>query len=327
MGNPRRQNRNRRKSGEKTTSQNGGSNQRKYDPKKAEFKFMLHEPNKKGGYTYDKIFEAITLKIQKEYSGARFVVNSLRRRTRQGPTAPVRDTSNLPDPAAKAIEQETFDRKYEILMAHHIKLQDEFEDNLIRAYGLVYDNYCAKGMQVALKELPDFETRVRDDPLVLLEEVEKLTHVSRKANHPLLALVETLMGWITTRQGEKEGLLSFLERFKSERNVVISLLGDHLIDGYVENTQEYKDIPDGDTTVQERLQNEMKKSALAKFSAILFLKQSQQERYSTLLKEFRQSYANDQRDLFPKDLTSMFDVMRTVEAVKKKNQITIAQKV
>ena len=80
-------------------------------------------------------------------------------------------------------------------MAHHIKL----EDNLIRAYGLVYDNYCAKGMQLALKEIPNFETRIRYDPLVLLEEIEKLTHVSRKADYPLLALVETVIGWMTTR--------------------------------------------------------------------------------------------------------------------------------
>ena len=70
---------------------------------------MLHEPNKKGAYTFDRIFEAITLKIQKEYSGARFVVNSLQRRTRQGPNAPVRGASNLPDPVAKAVEQKTFD--------------------------------------------------------------------------------------------------------------------------------------------------------------------------------------------------------------------------
>ena len=64
----------------------------------------------------------------------------------------------------------------------------------------------------------------------------------------------------------------------------------------------------------------MKKKVLAKFFALMFLKQSNQDRYAHLLKEFRQSYANNQRDLFPQDLSSMFGVMRTVEVGHKKKK-------
>ena len=45
----------------------------------------------------------------------------------------------------------------------------------------------------------------------------------------------------------------------------------------------------------------------------MFLKQSDKSRYGNLLKEFRQSYANKQWDLYPEDISSMFEVMRTVE--------------
>lgn len=64
----------------------------------------------------------------------------------------------------------------------------------------------------------------------------------------------------------------------------------------------------------------MKKTVLAKFSANLVLKQSNQERYFSLLKEVRQNYANNQRYLFPNDLTLMFKVMRMVEFDKKKKR-------
>ena len=64
-----------------------------------------------------------------------------------------------------------------------------------------------------------------------------------------------MISLITLKQGDKESLLSFLERFKSERNVVVTLLGDKLIDGYVENTQEYCSIPGGGD--QLRLQKKM----------------------------------------------------------------------
>lgn len=62
-----------------------------------------------------------------------------------------------------------------------------------------------------------------------------------------------LISLIALRKGNKEGLLSFLERFKSKRNIVISFLGNIFINGYVESTQENQDIPDGDTAVQLQL--------------------------------------------------------------------------
>ena len=71
-------------------------------------------------------------------------------------------------------------------------------------------------------------------------------------------------------------------------------------------------------------EQKMKDETLKKFFGLMFLKQSDQSKYGHLLKEFRQSYANKQRDLYPEDLTSMFEVMRTVKIkkVKAKNPPT-----
>ena len=94
-----------------------------------------------------------------------------------------------------------------------------FGDEWVKAYSLIFDNYCARDVQVALKELPDYEAQVRDDPLELLKEAEKLSHVPRKAAYTVLALAETLIGLMTLKQGEKEGLMHYPERYKSERIV------------------------------------------------------------------------------------------------------------
>ena len=61
----------------------------------------------------------------------------------------------------------------------------------------------------------------------------------------------------------------------------------------------------------------MKENAMKKFWGLLFLKQADQSKYGHLLKEFRQAYANKQRDLYPEDLSDMFEVMRTVNVKKK----------
>ena len=56
--------------------------------------------------------------------------------------------------------------------------------------------------------------------------------------------------------------MTYLERFKSEKNVVVSLFGSKLLDGHVEATDAYRNIPAGDANAQARLQKEMKNKAL-----------------------------------------------------------------
>ena len=70
----------------------------------------------------------------------------------------------------------------------------------------------------------------------------------------------------------------------------------------------------------ETAQDEMKERALKKFSGLLYLRQSDQKRYGHLLKEWCQQYANGQRDLYSKDLSATFKVMRTVEIKKTKKE-------
>ena len=152
-------------------------------------------------------------------------------------------------------------------------------------------------MQIAIRELPNYEADVLDEPLQLLIEIERLMHVPRKAVYPTLAIIETLSNLLSLRQGDNESLLTYLEKFKSEKNVVVNLLGEKILDGHVENTQAYRDISDADVDAQGKEQKDMKPKALEQFWGLLFLKQSDQSKYGHLLREFRQLYANKQQDL------------------------------
>ena len=207
-----------------------------------------------------------------------------------GPAVPKTDTSTKSNTAAKAIEQETFNRKYEAQLAHYFRAEAEFEDNWVNAFGLILDNYCSCDMQVSVRELMDYEARVQDNPLELLVEVEKLMHVPHKAVHPILALIDTLMSLISLRQGKKEGSMSYLERFKSGKNVVTGLFGNKIIDGYVEKLQSYRDLSvvAADANALAVVHVEKKKKISDKFWGLMFLKQADQSKYGSLLKEYRQ---------------------------------------
>ena len=270
-----------KKSGGSTSGKNYNRNN-----KSNEFKFQLHDGSSKRAYTYEKIKEAMILKSQTNFTSARYVVSSLRKKVKDGPPVPVRELSSKTNADEKAIEQETLNRKYEAKSAHYYNQETLFEDNWIKVYGLIYRGYCSSQMQLAIKELPNYESEVLDDPLKLLEEVEKLMHVPRKVVYPVLTLIETLSNLMSCRQGESDSLLTYLEKFKSEKNVVVSLFGEGMLDGHVESTQDYKNISDANATQQASEQKEMKKKAYEQFWGLLFLKQSDQSKYGHLLRAF-----------------------------------------
>ena len=55
-------------------------------------------------------------------------------------------------------------------------------------------------MQVAIKELQDYETVMLYYPLQLLTTIEWLMHIPRKEINPTLALLETISSVLSLRQ-------------------------------------------------------------------------------------------------------------------------------
>ena len=100
------------------------------------------------------------------------------------------ETSVKTDKAEKAIERETFNRKYEAKLGHHFQQEVKLEDNWVRVYGIIYGTCCTRDMKVAIKERPDYETVILDDPLQLLTTIYRIMHVPRKLTCPTLALLK-----------------------------------------------------------------------------------------------------------------------------------------
>ena len=99
-------NANKPKSGENSKNSGGsgnssGNKHNSQQQKRTEFKFQLHDPSRKGGYTYERLHEAIVIKIQKEFTSGRHIVQSLRNRVKAGPAIPTRDVSTLADAEQK----------------------------------------------------------------------------------------------------------------------------------------------------------------------------------------------------------------------------------
>ena len=64
---------------------------------------------------------------------------------------PVLTESVKIDANEKALENRQLEMNYKIMFERHIKKEEVFEENLVRAYVLIWDTYCSREVQVAIK--------------------------------------------------------------------------------------------------------------------------------------------------------------------------------
>ena len=100
-----RRNKSKSNSGKTQSNQNNKKNNSSGKPngrnqnnaKASDFKFQLHDSGNKRAHTFEKIREAIILKIQTDFQSGRHVVTLLRNKVKSGPPTPTRETSSKTD--------------------------------------------------------------------------------------------------------------------------------------------------------------------------------------------------------------------------------------
>ena len=94
---------------------------------KPEFKFGLHDSQRKGSYTCAKITEAIIIKIQKEFEGGRLIANSLRKKVKEGPTLPTLQQSTKTDRDDKEKENKNFQCQFDAQMKNYSQSKNDLK--------------------------------------------------------------------------------------------------------------------------------------------------------------------------------------------------------
>jgi len=94
-------------------------------------------------------------------------------------------------------------------------------------------------MQQRIETHPDFDTQINDNPIVLLQEIQKLMHKTVRAQYGLLTVHHAIKGLVTLKQREGEELLDFVKRFKQIRSTYCNYMGAAWFDHYADITDEY----------------------------------------------------------------------------------------
>jgi hypothetical protein len=218
------------------------------------------------------------------------------------PLLPVRGQSTLTDVALKANQQAGMDILYQAELERYLDRNDTLEQNLTKAYALVFSMYCNKTMQNRIKEHPDFEKTIRDDPINLLTKVKVLMHDPIRSKYPFASLTEALIKLMNIKQLEHEGLLDYVKRFKQFRDVAKSHVGTDILDKFVENTRKYQE----ENGVDE--QKKMKAEAFNKWMTYLLIRNSDQGKYGSLMNGLISQFSMENNQ-YPKSLTAATDIL------------------
>jgi hypothetical protein len=155
---------------------------------------------------------------------------------------PRRGAATAADATANLKQQAGMDILYQAELERCLDRKGTLEQNLAKAYALIFSTYCNKRkMQNRIEELPKFDTTIRNDSIELLNKIKVLMHDPIRTKYPFASLTEAISRMLNLKQSENEGLLDYSKRFKESRDIMKSHIGTGRLNKFVENTLECRD--------------------------------------------------------------------------------------
>ena len=103
------------------------------------------------------------------------------------------------------------------------------------------------------------------------------------------------------KQQEYEHLNDYVKRFKQVRDVLRSHIGPDILHQFVENTEEYRNA-------DSATKSELKAGSFERFMAYLLIKNSDQNKYGSLVTGLVSQYSMD-HDQYPRSLIAATDIL------------------
>jgi hypothetical protein len=287
----------------------GRSNERTTDTisKKSaerELKFApVSNQGKNSVATYATTRDAVIQHIRRTYTGGIDVGESIEAMKMVDLTVeePTRTLTTETDAARMLVDQKGLDMKYQARLTRHLDREDALREGLDKAYNLIFTNYCTMVMQARIEQHPDYETKLKNNPIATLEAIKTLMHNSVRAQYPMVTMSGALDRLMNVRQQENESLLDYVKRFKQLRDVVASQMGTKFLDEFVEHQTLYP-------AAASAMKKTMKAEAYSQWTAYLLLRGSDQRKYGSLLTGFTSQFSlgNNQ---YPKTIMTACDAL------------------
>ena len=113
-------------------------------------------------------------KIKMKHKNGALVAKSIVNKQKERIDDPMLKTSSSADKEREARENAAFEKLFISQQEDKRKKEQDLDDNLAGAFACLWE-HCDKNMKDKVKEKTDFETRIMDDPIELMKELDKLS--------------------------------------------------------------------------------------------------------------------------------------------------------
>jgi hypothetical protein len=203
--------------------------------------------------------------VQKSFRNGKDVADSIRKMERIDMTTqiPVRKLSRASNADDKATEQEGYDILYKAEIDMYTKRKHKLEDNMNKTYSLIYLQHCNNTLQDRIHAHPDFETKIKNDPIKLLKANEILINDLVRARYLFASVTEAMTRFMTCRQLENEPLADYVKRLEGNQDSMAQNMGKDFLKDFVKNTKQYAHETDTDK------RDKMQKGSYAQWTAYI----------------------------------------------------------
>jgi hypothetical protein len=139
--------------------------------------------------------------VQKSFRNGKDVTDSKRKMEKMDLTTkiPIRRISGVSGADEKATEQEGYDILYKAEIDMYTKRKHELDDIMNKTYSLIYLQHC-NYIQDRINAHPDFETKIKNDPIELLKAI--LFNDPVRARYLYASVTEGMTRFMTCKQVE-----------------------------------------------------------------------------------------------------------------------------
>ena len=202
------------------------------------------------------------------------------------------------DADAKKLEEMENKTIYDAEVKAFVARKERYRANKTSAYSIIYGQ-CTKAMQAKIKSRSDFESKILNNPIELLNAIEEYSFSFQSNRYPFSVVTDSIKSLVNLKQREEESLLDYTARFKSARDVMISHLGGPIILSKILEEEDNTYMP-GNTDSEEK--------AFKRWLAYLYINNCDRSKYGSLVTKLQEDYSL-KKDEYPETLLDAVDVL------------------
>jgi hypothetical protein len=272
-------------------------------PKKTVEDYYFYVGSSKQASDYEITADFVVNHIKKTFDRGNDIAEALRTLVKANPDVwkPTLMVSTDGDEEIEKRENKQYVMEYKAELDEAIRRKRTYENNTYKAYALLWER-CNKAMQYKIASRSDYDSDVYNNPITLLRAIKEHSLNYEETRYEMSTITASFRAVFTARQKDGESLQDYTRRFKTSTEILESHLGGPII------LEKFVKTMDGFDETNVIKTGELIKQASEGLFAFLYLENSDQEKYGSILRNLnsQKSLGNDQ---YPRTIVETNNVL------------------